>query len=332
MLARAKSVPSTSGKAWHLYNGDCVDIAQSLPDSSLDYCIFSPPFESLYTYSDSPLDMSNCRDSETFWTHFSFLIKELARLICPGRLVTVHCMQLPFVKSQSGFIGLKDFRGDIIRNFQSVGFIYHSEVCIRKDPVVAMQRSKSLGLLHKQLKKDSAMSRQGIADYMVNMLNTGYLVSMRNKGENAKPIQGRLAHYFGKDSDATFEKQMSPRTERSAEEHKSIEIWQRYAEPVWTDIDQSETLSMLHAREEADERHIAPLQLTPIRRCVQLWSNKGETVFSPFAGIGSELYGAVELGRRGLGIELKPTYYQQAVANLKKAESARQGTLIDRRS
>jgi DNA modification methylase len=333
MLARAKSVPSASGKAWHLYNGDCVDVARSLPDSSLDYCIFSPPFESLYTYSDSPLDMSNCRDSETFWTHFSFLIKELYRIILPGRLITIHCCQLPRTIATHGYIGLKDFRGEIIRNFEAAGFVYHSEVCIRKDPVAMMQRSKSIGLLHKQLKKDSSLSRQAGADYMVSLVKVGHLVTMRHRGENPRPILGRLSYYQGDISDEEFETRHMGRVRgnsRSRVEHKSIEIWQRYAEPIWIDIAQSDILSTKMARDIPDERHIAPLQLTAIRRCVQLWSNKGETVFSPFAGIGSELYSAVELGRRGLGVELKPSYYQQAVANLRTIESARQRELIDR--
>jgi DNA modification methylase len=319
------------GSNWQLYNGDCVEVARSLPSQSIDYTIFSPPFESLYTYSDNPRDMSNCRDSTTFWKHFNFLIKELYRLTLPGRLVTIHCMQIPASKVNDGYIGTKDFRGDIIRNFEAAGFIYHSEVCIRKDPVTAMQRTKSIGLLHKQIKKDSSMSRQAFADYMVNMLRVGHLVTMRHNGVNSKPIAGKLSHYYGDDrTDAEFSKQMTKASERSLAEHKSIQIWQRYAEPIWMDINQSDTLSAKMAREQADERHISPLQLTAIKRCVQLWSNKNDIVFSPFAGIGSELYVALETGRKAIGIELKPSYFKQAIANLKTVSATKQRGFLDR--
>jgi DNA modification methylase len=319
------------GNNWHLYHGDCVEVSRSLPSNSIDYTIFSPPFESLYTYSDSPQDMSNCRDSKTFWKHFNFLIKELYRLTLPGRLVTIHCMQLPASKVNDGYIGTKDFRGDIIRNFEAAGFIYHSEVCIRKDPVTAMQRTKAIGLLHKQIKKDSSLSRQAFADYMVNMMKVGYIVTMRHDGKNPKPITGRLVHYNGDDqSDGEFSKRLTKASERSSQEHKSIEIWQRYAEPIWMDINQSDTLSGRMAREQADERHIAPLQLTAIKRCVQLWSNKDDIVFSPFAGIGSELYTALTMGRKAVGIELKPSYFKQAVTNLKSITTTKQLGFLDR--
>lgn len=315
------------GDGWHLYNGDCVEVLQWFPDEAVDYCIFSPPFESLYTYSDDPRDMSNCRDAKTFWQHFGFLIRQLARIVRKGRLVSVHCMQIPSSKALEGYIGLKDFRGEIIRAFQQQGFIYHSEVCIHKDPVVAMQRTKALGLLHKQLKKDSTLSRQGTADYIVNLIRVSYIVTMRNKGENGAPVKGRLAQFYGE------EKLPRPSVSerRNEEEARSIEIWQRYAEPVWMDIVQGETLSAKLARDVADERHIAPLQLTPIRRCVQLWSNKNEIVLTPFAGIGSELYGAVSIGRCAVGVELKPSYYRQAVANLRQLEQEQRGNLLDDR-
>lgn len=298
-----------SGRDWTLYEGDCIDVARGLPDNSLHYTIYSPPFESLYTFSDHARDLSNCRDSETFWTHYRFLIAEIFRATMPGRLVSVHCMQLPTSKTRDGFIGLRDFRGEIIRAHQEAGFIFHSEVMIRKDPVAAMQRSKSIGLLHKQVCKDSALSRMAVADY---------IVTLRKPGDNPEPIAGAFTEYHGEDPSMLAE---DPGVDGvHVASSYSVQVWQRYAESVWTDINQSDVLSHRAARAVEDERHISPLQLTVIRRCMQLWSNSGDVVFSPFAGIGSEVYVAVQMGRRGLGVELKDTYFAQAVANLKEAE------------
>ena len=310
MAGSVKVIDQASGDGWHIYCGDCIEVARGLPDNSLHYTIFSPPFESLYTFSDDPRDLSNCADSATFWTHFRFLIAELHRATMPGRLVSIHCMQLPTSKLRDGFIGLRDFRGEIIRAFQEAGFIYHSEVCIRKDPVSAMQRSKAIGLLHKQVVKDSSLSRMAVADYVV---------SMRKPGDNPEPIAGAFDAYHGTGP-------VQPEApERETSDHiagsYSVQVWQRYAEPVWLDIAQSDVLSHREARDEQDERHISPLQLTVIRRCVDLWSNKGDVVFSPFAGIGSELYVAIEMGRRALGAELKESYYRQAVDNLRALEA-----------
>lgn len=309
-------IDQAKGPDWHIYHADCIDVAKGLPDNTLHYTIFSPPFESLYTFSDDPRDLSNCRDSETFWTHFRFLIAELHRATMPGRLVSIHCMQLPTSKLRDGYIGLRDFRGEIIRAFQDAGFIYHSETCIRKDPVSAMQRTKAIGLLHKQVVKDSSLSRCAVADYVVDM---------RKPGDNPDPISGRFAEYYGDDmSDAEFDQMARADFQdgggRRWEDHKSIMVWQRYAEPIWTDIAQSDVLSSRLARAEADERHISPLQLTVIRRRVDIYSKPGEVVFSPFAGIGSELYVAIEMGRRGLGVELKESYFRQASANLQSAQ------------
>lgn len=296
-----------------IYNADCVDVARGMPPDSVHYTIFSPPFESLYTFSDSQRDMSNCANSETFWNHFKFLIAELHRVTMPGRLVTIHCMQLPTSKTRDGFIGLRDFRGEIIRAFQAEGFVYHSEVCIRKDPVSAMQRSKSIGLLHKQVCKDSNMSRMAVADYMV---------TMRKHGDNLEPIAGPFDAYFGDETTPygplVTETGSMRSTNRPGDDWYSVAVWQRYAEPVWMDIAQSDVLSHRCARDVADERHIAPLQLTPIRRCIQLWSNPDDVVFSPFAGIGSELYVALQMGRRAIGAELKESYFQQASRNLEE--------------
>jgi hypothetical protein len=309
-------IDQAEGKAWKVWNADCVDVTRGLPDGSVHYTIYSPPFESLYTFSDDPRDMSNCADSATFWEHYRFLIRELFRATMPGRLCSTHCMQLPQSKTRDGFIGLRDFRGEIIRAFQDAGWIYHSEVCIRKDPVAAMQRSKSIGLLHKQICKDSALSRMAVADYVV---------TMRKPGDNPKPVAGPFDAYYG--SEAAPDGPLITETGKMRSKNHpgdnwySVAVWQRYAEPVWMDINQSDVLSREKAREQNDERHISPLQLTVIRRCIDLWSNPGDTVYSPFAGIGSELYCAVDMGRRAIGAELKASYFRQAVANLRSVET-----------
>lgn len=268
-----------------LYNGDSAEVMQGLPSDSMDYSIFSPPFESLYTYSDSDRDLGNCRNEEEFYQQFDFIANELYRIIKPGRLISVHCMDLPASLNNDGFIGLKDFPGKLIKVFEKVGFIYHSRVTIWKDPVVAMQRTKALGLLHKQIKKDSAMCRQGIADY---------IITLRKPGENKE----RISH-----TNETF----------------PVEKWQQYASPVWMDINQSNTLNRKSARDERDEKHICPLQLDVIERCIELWTNEGDTVFTPFLGIGSEAYQALKMNRNAVGIELKESYFEQAVKNCENA-------------
>ena len=268
-----------------LYNGDSVEVLKGIPDDSIHYSIFSPPFASLYTYSNSDRDMGNSKTDSEFYEHFSYLVKELYRVTMPGRLLSFHCMNLPTSKQRDGVIGIKDFRGIIIKAFCDAGWIYHSEVCIWKNPVTAMQRTKALGLLWKQLKKDSAMSRQGIPDFVV---------TMRKPGENPE----RVTH-----TDESF----------------PVAVWQRYASPVWMDINQSDTLQRQSAREEKDERHICPLQLEVIKRCIELWTNPDDIVLDPFAGIGSTPYMAIRMGRRGMGVELKESYYKQAVANCHEA-------------
>jgi hypothetical protein len=289
------------GKSWRMMLGDCVERVKDILDESIDFSIFSPPFASLYTYSASDRDMGNSKDEDEFAVHFQFLVKELFRIIKPGRLVSFHCMNLPTSKTHHGYIGIKDFRGDLIRAFESEGFIFHSEVCIWKDPVTAMQRTKAIGLLHKQIVKDSCMSRQGVPDY---------LVTMRKPGVNPAPVHGELDHFEGDQS--TFK----------SNGRLSIDIWQRYASPVWMDINPSDTLQARSAREENDERHICPLQLQVIHRALQLWTNPGDLVLSPFAGIGSEGYESIRLGRRFVGIELKQSYYDQAVKNLVECEKS----------
>jgi hypothetical protein len=303
------SEQATHGDGWTAYLGDCVEGVSKLDDNSIHYSIFSPPFASLYTYSNSDRDMGNCKTGDEFAAHFQFLIRQLHRVLLPGRLVSFHCMNLPLSKTRDGVIGIRDFRGELIRNFEAEGFVFHSEVCIWKDPVTAMQRTKALGLLHKQVVKDSAMSRQGVPDY---------LVTMRKRGDNPEPVAGKLDDFRGEHgpvmtSDAT---------------RNSINIWQRYASPVWMDINPSDTLQFRNARDNDDERHICPLQLDVIRRGIQLWSNPGDVVLSPFMGIGSEGHVALELGRAFIGFELKPSYYACAVGNLQAAEKSRLQTTI----
>lgn len=278
----------TVGDKFALYNADCIDVLRGMPDESIHYTVFSPPFASLYTYSASPRDLGNCRDHDEFFAHFRYLIPELYRVTKPGRLLSFHCMLLPTSKARDGIIGLTDFRGQLIRAFAECGWVHHSEVVIWKDPVTAMQRTKALGLLHKQIKKDSCMSRQGIPDY---------LITMRKPGDNPEPVS------------------------HTAEEFP-VQLWQQYASPVWMDINPSDTLQYRSAREEEDERHICPLQLEVIRRALKLWSNPGDTVLSPFAGIGSEGHVAIEEGRRFIGAELKRSYYEQAARNLTAASKA----------
>ncbi|MCF8009272.1 MAG: DEAD/DEAH box helicase [Halanaerobiales bacterium] len=272
-------------KDWDFYLGDSVEIIKDFEDESIDYTIFSPPFENLYTYTNSERDMGNCKDGEKFRQHFKFLVEELYRVTKPGRLLSFHCMNLPTTKAFDGVIGIKDFRGTLIDLFKEKGWIFHSEVCIWKDPVVAMQRTKALGLLYRQLKKDSSMSRQGIPDY---------LVTMRKPGDNPEPI-GHKPDDF------------------------PLDEWRNIASPVWTDIDQSNTLQYRSARAEKDEKHICPLQLDVIERGLRLWSNKGDTILDPFAGIASTGYQSLKMDRKFTGIELKESYYEQGKNNLRMA-------------
>lgn len=299
--------------SYAIYNADTVEVAQSMPTESMDFSVFSPPFASLYTYSNSDRDMGNVKSHEEFWEQYRYLITEQFRVMKPGRNIAIHCMNLPSSKQNDGFIGVKDFRGDIIREYQAAGFIYHSEVCIWKDPVLAMQRTKALGLLHKQVKKDSTMSRQGLPDYVV---------VMRKPGDNSAPVNGEFEYYVGDNPPDSFD-----RYERDdgrlyflpGARGTSIDVWQKYASPIWDDINQTDTLNFREGRDNDDERHICPLQLDVIERCIQLWSNPGETVWTPFMGIGSEVYMAVKLGRKGFGVELKPSYYQLACRNIEQA-------------
>ena len=301
-----------------IYHGDACELIKSVPDCSVDYGIHSPPFEGLYKFTDSTRDISNS-EGDAFWKHYEFLAFDLFRTTKPGRLHSVHVMQLPSLKQREGFIGMRDFRGDVIRLFQSIGWIFHSEVCIWKDPVIQQQRTKSIRLLHKQLTKDSSMSGQGLADY---------IVTFRKPGMNESAIAGELTHYAGDVFDSSVEAYEKQAAETRAGGREpwpyktwvSIMTWQRYASPVWTDIRQTRTLQYRSARAEEDEAHISPLQLDVIERCIQLWSNPNDIVLTPFMGIGSEVYVAMELGRRAVGFELKKSYWDQAVANIRKLE------------
>jgi DNA modification methylase len=272
--------------------GDCVQLINDIPDNSIGLSVFSPPFAELYTYSDEIEDMGNSKDYNEFLSAFGFLVKELFRVVQDGRNVAVHCMDLPIQKGKEGFIGLRDFSGMILMAFEKEGFIYHSRVTIWKDPVVEMQRTKALGLLHKQIKKDAVMSRVGIPDYVL---------IFRKPGENKYPITHQ-------DTDA------------SKPDFLPVDLWQKYASPVWMDINYSDTLNVREARHEKDEKHICPLQLPTIERILHLWSNEGDTVLTPFAGIGSEVYTAVKMKRYGIGFELKKSYFDVAVQNCKSAE------------
>lgn len=285
-----------TGEGWTMMLGDCVERIKEIESESVGFSVFSPPFASLYTYSNSDRDMGNSKTDEEFAEHFKFLVSELYRVMMPGRCVSFHCMNLPTSKERDGFIGIKDFRGELIRMFQDVGFIYHSEVTIWKDPVTAMQRTKAIGLLNKQKNKDSTISRQGIPDY---------LVTMRKPGENPKPVT-------------------------HTNEDFPISVWQKYASPVWMDINPSNTLQYRAARENSDERHICPLQLDVIERAIKLWSSPDDLVLSPFGGIGSEGYVAIKDGRRFVGIELKRSYFDLACKNLEEAvRESKTMTLFD---
>ena len=268
-----------------LYHGDSVEITTQIPDNSIHYTLFSPPFSQLYTYSNSDRDMGNSKNDEEFYNHFKFLASELYRITMPGRLLSFHCMDLPLMKQRDGVIGLKDFPALMLRIFQDCGFIYHSKVTIWKSPVVEMQRTKALGLLHKQIKKDSSMSRQGLPDY---------IVTVRKLGENPE----RITH---------------------TNESFPVDVWQNYASPVWMDIRQSDTLQRKSARDEKDERHICPLQLEVIQRCIELWTNPNDIVFDPFGGIGSTAYVALTMGRRAISSELKDSYFEQMKNNVEIA-------------
>lgn len=276
------------GENWTAYNGDCVDVVRQLPDRCIDFSIYSPPFANLFVYSDSEADMGNCSSNDEFFDHYKYLIREKLRITRPGRISAVHCSDLPSSKWKDGVIGLKDFPGDIIRAHVEAGWVYHSRVTIWRDPVIEMTRTKALGLLYKQLQKDSTRSRMGMADY---------LCVFRAPGDNEKPVGQKPANF-------------------------PVEQWQKWASPVWMDIKQTNTLNVAMARESADERHMCPLQLDLIERALIMWSNPGDHVLSPFLGIGSEGVCSLKLGRKFMGVELKENYWKHACKHLAQSEAS----------
>lgn len=295
-------IDQAHGKDWALYQGDCVEVTKGIPNGSVDLTIFSPPFANLYCYSDSERDAGNCAGDQEFFAHFDFLIPELLRITRPGRLCAVHCKQLVSYKGRDGAAGLRDFRGEIIRHFSAFGWQYHSEVCIWKDPVIEMQRTKAHGLLYKQLRADSSFSRQGLPEYLLLFRKWA---QSESEEEQIVPV--------------THTKDDFP-----------LEMWQHYASPVWFDIRQTDVLNVERAREDKDTKHICPLQLGVIERSVQLWSNPSEVIFDPFSGIGSTGYVALDLGRKAVGIELKEAYWRVACKNLRDMERSKsQATLFD---
>ncbi len=305
------------GNGWILYLGDAVDEIEKIDNNSIGYSIFSPPFSSLFTYSNTERDMGNSRDDKVFFEHFDYLINKLYQVMMPGRLVSIHCMNLPTLISKDGFVGMKDFRGDIIRHFQKGEFIYHSEVCIWKDPLIQAVRTKMITLAHKQVVKDSSRCGQGFADY---------IVTMRKPGENPIPISREPAgfkEYIGEAKIPKVKQTNNPKTNKY-----SHEIWQRYASPVWFDINQTNVLNFRSARGDKDEKHICPLQLDVINRCLELWSTEEDTILTPFAGIGSELYCAVKMNRKAIGFELKEEYFNQAIKNLNRIEKEKKRRTI----
>lgn len=322
-----KAVDQVVTPEYAIYQGDSCEVIRAIPGDSIHFGIHSPPFEGLYKFSNYDRDLSN-NEGTAFWEHYAFLIQELLRVTMPGRLHAIHCMQLPMSKIRHGNIGMRDFRGEIVRAYEDAGWIFHSEVCIWKDPVIAQQRTKSIRLLHKQIEKDSTISGQGLADYML---------MFRKPGDNAEPVGGMFDDFVGTGLDISREAYDRHAAQTRAEGREawpfekwvSILVWQRYASPVWMDIDQTRTLQYRGGRDEKDEQHISPLQLDVIERCIDLWSNPGDVVLTPFLGIGSEVYSAVKMGRKGIGCELKPSYFRQAVKNLAAINDERTADIFD---
>lgn len=296
-------------KNYAIYNGDCVKVMKNVRDNSIGLSIFSPPFSDLYCYSDSPEDMGNSHSPEEFFQHFDYLVEELQRVMRPGRIVAVHCADLPIRKQEKGYIGQYDFPGDLVRCFIKHNFIYHGRVCIWKDPLVLFMRTKLTGLAHKQIVSDSSLCRNGNADYVL---------TFRKKGDNSKPIRhpNGLRDYHGQrkvphELDRFLSKEVDPKVNK-----RSHWIWQQYASPVWFDIRQMKVLPFRGGKDKDDEKHCCPLQLDVVERCLVLWSNPKDIILTPFMGIGTEVYIAVKNGRKGIGIELKKSFFKQAMRNL----------------
>jgi DNA modification methylase len=302
---KGKVIEQTIEKEWAMYHGDCIEVIKGLENDSIHYSIFSPPWIALYVWSDNERDMGNSKSDEEFYTHFSYLVPELYRVLKPGRLLSVHCSLINLTINTNGFIGQKDFPGALVRLFTQHNFIYHSKVMIWKDPLIQAVRTKNLTLAHKQISKDATRCAMGYADEVLTFMKPGL---------NEEPVaHGRgFEKYIGERPEPK-----QPKTDEARTNKYSHAVWQRYASPVWMDISQTKTLNYRIARDDKDERHITPLQLQVIERCLELWTNKGDIVLSPFAGIGSEGYESIKSGRRFIGIELKQSYYKTALTNLR---------------
>jgi DNA modification methylase len=307
-----KEIPSVSGKNFQLFNGDCVEVTSQLPDESVDFMVFSPPFANLYIYSDDIRDMGNCKDLNEFFAQYGFLSEQLYRILKVGRLMAVHCKQIVRYKGRDGVAGWTDFRGELIRHYEKYGFTYHSEVVIWTDPVLEMQKTKTQRLLYKQLRHDASHTGIGMPEY---------LLIFRKWDEEKEDKEVPIRHY----------KNEAERAKEGGDERQimDLETWQRYASPVWFDIRRTDVLNVKAAREEGDEKHICPLQLPVIERAIDLWTNPGDVVLTPFLGIGSEAYVALQKGRKAIGVELKESYFRQAVANCKSVTENAQVSMED---
>ena len=306
-------IPCETGKNFCAYNGDCVEVTSKLPDESIDFMVFSPPFANLYIYSDDIRDMGNCKDEQDFFNQYNFLSEQLYRILRTGRLMAVHCKQIVRYKGRDGVAGWTDFRGDLIRHYESHGFTYHSEVVIWTDPVLEMQKTKTQRLLYCQLRRDASHTGIGMPEY---------LLIFRKWDESKEMDEIPIRHFKNADE--------AKKAGGDLSQVMPLETWQRYASPVWFDIRRTDVLNARIAREDRDEKHLAPLQLEVIERAIELWSNPGEIVLTPFMGIGSEVYEAVKMGRKGIGIELKKSYFDTAIQNIKNLEAEmEQPTLFD---
>lgn len=306
-----------------VYNTDCVELARSLPDNSIDFSIYSPPFSSLFVYSDNVRDMGNSLNHDDFMEQYEFLIKEMARITRAGRLTAIHCIDLPLFKGKDGLSGLRDWQGEIIRIHEKYGFNFHSRVTIWKDPVIEMQRTKAQGLLYKTLCSDATKTRQGMADYIIVLRKT-------IEDETYVKIQSEKEKFYDYAGCSTIDAPYMVKNQEEYDYRYSINVWQRYASPVWFDIRQTNTLNTKQAKEDKDNKHICPLQLDVIERCIELWTNPNELVFSPFTGIGSEGYQAIKQGRKFVGSELKEAYFNVAVNNLKDAVAEKKSLFDDK--
>lgn len=307
-----KNIPCVASDRYSLYNGDCVEVTSQLPDESIDFMIFSPPFANLYIYSDDIRDMGNCKGLDDFFAQYGYLSEQLYRTLKTGRLMAVHCKQIVRYKGRDGVSGWTDFRGELIRHYEKYGFTYHSEVVIWTDPVLEMQKTKTQRLLYCQLQRDASHTGIGIPEY---------LLIFRKWDESKEDQEIPIRHYANAAAakkDGGDLSQVMP-----------LETWQKYASPVWFDIKRTDVLNNRVARDDKDEKHLCPLQLPVIERAIQLWTNPGDIVLTPFMGIGSEAYMAVKMGRRAVGVELKESYFNQAVTNVKSVAEKDQSDIFD---